>query len=269
MAPSSAPRRLEQFAVKSLAGRPTPEAVLTDSQQHYFTGEPGAQSARRLITAELPGLTLELETDTGVFAGSQLDKGTRVLLEYAPPAPQRGVFLDLGCGYGPIALTLATRSRPARVWAVDSNNRALSLVRDNAARAGLDNVSAARPEEVPADLRFDRIYSNPPIRIGKAALHDLLLHWLPRLVTGGSAYLVVQRNLGSDSLAAWLNDQGFPTERFTSRLGYRILRVRPRPVERAKPAPAKEPREHRDQQAQQNRQAQLEQEQAQEQEQEQ
>ena len=210
---------------------------MTDSQQqHYFSADPGAASARRLITADLPGLTLEMETDAGVFSGSQLDKGTRVLLEHAPAAPRRGTFLDLGCGYGPIALTLASRSRQARVWAVDPNTRALGLVQDNAARAGLDNVTAARPEEVPAEVRFDRIYSNPPIRVGKAALHDLLLQWLPRLVPGGSAYLVVQRNLGSDSLAVWLNEQGLPTERFTSRLGFRILRTRARTVDRAKPA---------------------------------
>ena len=202
---------------------------MTDPQQHYFTAEPGARSARRLITAALPGLTLELETDSGVFSGAALDKGTRVLIEHAPIPPQRGVFLDLGCGYGPIALTLASRSRRAQVWAVDLNSRALGLVRDNAARAGLGNVTAAEPGEVPAGLRFDRIYSNPPIRIGKAALHELLLQWLPRLVPGGSAYLVVQRNLGSDSLAAWLNEQGFPTERHTSQLGFRILRTRPRP----------------------------------------
>lgn len=216
---------------------------MTDSPQHYFTGDPGVRSARRLIIAELPGLTLEMETDAGVFAGSQLDKGTRVLLEYAPPAPKRGVFLNLGCGYGPVALTLAARSRQAKVWAVDPNNRALGLVRDNAARAGLDNIAAARPEEVPADLRFDRIYSNPPIRIGKAALHDLLLLWLPRLVPGGSAYLVVQRNLGSDSLAGWLNDQGLATERFTSQQGFRILRVRAQGGPEPKAA-ARGPRKH-------------------------
>ena len=194
--------------------------------QHYFTDEPGAPSARRLITAELPGLTLEMETDAGVFSGAQLDKGTRILLEHAPIPPRRGVFLDLGCGYGPIALALASRSPKAKVWAVDLNTRALGLVRDNAARAGLANVAPALPAEVPAEVRFDRIYSNPPIRIGKAALHELLAQWLPRLVDGGSAYLVVQRNLGSDSLAKWLNDEGFPTERFTSQLGFRILRTR-------------------------------------------
>jgi len=198
---------------------------VTDSQQHYFTDDPGIRTARRLITASLPGLTLEMETDAGVFSGSQLDPGTRILLERAPAPPKRGSLLDLGCGYGPIALTLASKSRQARIWAVDLNNRALGLVQDNAARAGLDNITPSRPEEVPEDVRFAAIYSNPPIRVGKAALHAMLLQWLPRLMPSGSAYLVVQRNLGSDSLAKWLNGEGFPTERLTSQMGYRILRV--------------------------------------------
>lgn len=200
---------------------------MTDAQQHYFTSEPGIPNARRLITVDLPGLTLELETDAGVFSGGKLDQGTRILLEHAPAPPKRGTLLDLGCGYGPIALTLASKRRQSAVWAVDLNNRALGLVRDNAERAGLTNVSPCRPEEVPEDVRFAAIYSNPPIRVGKAALHAMLLQWLPRLAPGGAAYLVVQRNLGSDSLAKWLNTEGFPTERLTSQLGYRILRTTP------------------------------------------
>jgi 16S rRNA (guanine1207-N2)-methyltransferase len=73
---------------------------------------------------------------------------------------------------------------------------------------------------------FDRIVSNPPIRIGKTALHGLLLRWLPRLTPDGTAHLVVQKHLGSDSLARWLTEQGYPTTRLASRAGYRILKVR-------------------------------------------
>lgn len=139
--------------------------------------------------------------------------------------PQSGNILDLGCGYGPIAVAVALRAPRAKVWAVDVNNRALGLTRDNAARAGLANITAVRPEEMPEGVNFDAIYSNPPIHIGKAALHRLLLEWLPRLTPDGVAYQVVQKNLGSDSLAKWLNENGYPTERLTSQVGYRILRT--------------------------------------------
>ena len=137
--------------------------------------------------------------------------------------PVRGPLLDLGCGYGPIAVTLATRRRRLPVWAVDVNDRALALTRANA--AGLGNVTVARPDEVPGGVAFAGVYSNPPIRSGKAALHGLMRRWLPRLLPQGRAYLVVHKHLGADSLTTWLRGQGWPTTRLTSVQGYRILEV--------------------------------------------
>ncbi|MFF0517521.1 class I SAM-dependent methyltransferase [Actinomadura nitritigenes] len=193
--------------------------------EHYFAARPGAASRRRTVDLVLPDLHLRLETDSGVFSPDRVDAGTRVLLETVPAPPQAGDLLDLGCGYGPIALTLASRSPQASVWGVDVNQRALELAESNANAAGLDNVRFSLADELDPGLRFAAIWSNPPIRIGKAALHDLLLAWLPRLSPGGLAHLVVQKHLGSDSLQRWLNDQGFPTERIASRSAYRVLRV--------------------------------------------
>jgi 16S rRNA G1207 methylase RsmC len=149
-----------------------------------------------------------------------------VLLKEAPPPPESGDLLDLGCGYGPIALVLARRAPSAHVWAVDVNERALDLTRANAETAKTPNVAALLPEQVPVEARFDAIYSNPPVRVGKAPLHELLLRWLPRLKPGAAAYLVVQRNLGSDSLAKWLAEQGFEVKRLKSKKGYRVLEVK-------------------------------------------
>lgn len=173
----------------------------------------------------LPDLHLRLETDRGVFSPDRVDAGTRVLLETVPPPPASGELLDLGCGYGPIALTMARRSPRASVIGVDVNERALELARDNASAAALNNVRFVLAEDVAAEARFAAIWSNPPIRIGKAALHDLLLAWLPRLAPGGTAHLVVQKHLGSDSLQRWLTAQGFPAERIASRSAYRVLAV--------------------------------------------
>jgi len=192
---------------------------------HYFTERPGAAGRRRTVDLVLPDLHLRLDTDSGVFSPDRVDPGTRVLLETVPPPPQDGDLLDLGCGYGPIALTLAKRSPSARVWGVDVNQRALEMAESNAKAAGLDNVRFVVADEVDPGLHFAAIWSNPPIRIGKAALHDLLLAWLPRLAPGGLAHLVVQKHLGSDSLQRWLTGQGFPTERIASRSAYRVLRV--------------------------------------------
>ena len=171
---------------------------------------------------------MELATDRGVFAAEEVDWGTRHLLAEAPRPPQNGALLDLGCGYGPIAVALGQWSPQASLWAIDVNSRALELCQTNLYRHGRPDAAVCRPDEVPPDVRFAAIYSNPPIRIGKAALHEELANWLERLAGGGRAYLVVNKNLGSDSLARWLNQQGWPTTRLSSRRGYRILEVRPR-----------------------------------------
>lgn len=193
---------------------------------HYFTAEPASAEDRRPLDVRLAGRDVTVEVASGIFSPGGLDKGTAVLLEHAPAPPAEGTFLDLGCGWGPIALTLALRSPDATVWAVDVNERALDLCRRNAAALGLSGVRAGVAAEVPADVRFGLVWSNPPIRVGKAVLHDLLATWLPRLAPGGVAYLVVQKNLGSDSLQRWIGDElGMPCERFTSVKGFRILQV--------------------------------------------
>jgi 16S rRNA (guanine1207-N2)-methyltransferase len=190
-------------------------------QGQYFEAHPDVASRPRTVTLTLPDMTLELRTDRGVFSAGGVDPGTQVLLEDAPPPPSEGALLDLGCGYGPIAMTLARRSPAATIYAVDVNERAIALMAENAAALGLDNVLTA----IPADITFDAIWSNPPVRVGKEALHELLLTWLPRLASGGRAYLVVQKHLGSDSLQRWLDAGGWPTTRLNSRRGYRILEV--------------------------------------------
>lgn len=192
---------------------------------HYFDEEPGTTSEPKRVSVVLPGDAFDYDTDRGVFAYGRLDVGTKILLQEAPPPPPSGNFLDLGCGAGPIAIALARRSRAARVWAVDVNERALELVRRNARRLELDNVTAASPDAVPADVRFDLVWSNPPIKIGKPELHEMLERWLARLAPQGVAILVVHKHLGSDSLADWLRGRGLSVDRIQSRRGYRLLRV--------------------------------------------
>ncbi|HEY5034109.1 MAG TPA: methyltransferase [Candidatus Dormibacteraeota bacterium] len=186
---------------------------------------PEVESKRRTLRLRTGDVAAELQADRGVFGSRAIDLGTLTLLKEAPLPPAEGELLDLGSGYGPIAIALARRSPAARVWAVDVNERALELTRANAATAKTPNVVASIPEGVPDELRFAAIYSNPPVRVGKAPLHDLLLRWLPRLAPGGKAYLVVQRNLGADSLATWLESQGYQVQRLKSKKGYRVTSV--------------------------------------------
>jgi len=197
--------------------------------EHYFTADPAVPFTRTPVRAQVWGRSLDLTSGAGVFAQGRLDTGTAVLFRATDPPASGSTFLDLGCGYGVVALALATARPDAEVWAVDVNQRALLLARENAASLGVAaRVHVAEPGAVPEGLRFDEVWSNPPIRIGKQALHELLLTWLPRLAPGGRAVLVVGKNLGADSLQRWLEDQGFATGRIASAKGFRVLEVRPR-----------------------------------------
>ena len=191
----------------------------------YFAEQPQAPHRPGLVHVVLPDVHLALRTDAGVFSPARLDPGTRLLLETARRPPAAGDLLDLGCGYGPLALVLASRAPGAIVWATDVNTRALRLCASNAAAAGLANVRCRPPDDPAIPASFGLIWSNPPIRIGKGALHELLARWLGRLAPDGEAFLVVQRNLGSDSLQRWLEEAGWAADRFAARAGYRVLRV--------------------------------------------
>ena len=199
-------------------------------QSHYFDPEPGVASRRSTVRLSIGDLDVELLVDRGVFSANAVDPGTVALLKSNGREGDRlaaeGDLLDLGCGYGPIACTLARRHPDRVVWAVDVNTRALELTGANAAALQLPNVRTRLPDEMPRGLGLAGIWSNPPIRIGKVALHDLLNRWLELLSEGGEARLVVHRHLGGDSLAEWLGGQGWTVSRLASKRGYRILAVR-------------------------------------------
>ena len=213
--------------------------------QHYFTPEPAVPSAPRRVELVLPDTRFHLETDRGVFSPNRIDAGTKLLLledplrdELSPNAPGRygssRTLVDLGCGYGAIALTLARRHPDATIWAVDVNERALALCRANAAALGLANVVVGREDELSelgAGGAVSAVYSNPPIRVGKAALQDLLDRWAARLAPGRPLLLVVRRDLGAESLERWLAERGWAPTRLAARAGYRVLQARPCPGE--------------------------------------
>jgi 16S rRNA (guanine1207-N2)-methyltransferase len=230
---------------------------VSDEPEHYFTARPASAAERRTLAVRLAGRDVEVEVASGIFSPGRLDLGTQVLLRTVPaldetlttlpgagPGTGGGTadgtadgtgagahVLDLGCGWGPVALTMALEAPEATVWAVDVNERALDLVRRNAERLGLTGVHAVTPDEVPDDVALAALWSNPPIRVGKDALHAMLLRWLPRLAPAARAHLVVQRNLGADSLQRWLGENlepempGVRVERAASAKGFRVLEV--------------------------------------------
>ena len=199
------------------------------SARHYFTAVPGGRDERVSFTVEGVWGTLHMESASGVFASHGLDKGTSVLLEtlrrHPPVAPaDDSLVVDLGCGSGVLALVMARLWPACRVMAVDVNSRALELCTANARRNGLGNVVTCAPEDA-GDGPVARLWSNPPVRIGKEALHALLEAWIPRLAADGEARMVIGRHLGSDSLAHWMETRGWSVDRLASARGFRVLRV--------------------------------------------
>ena len=189
---------------------------------HYFDPGDGEWTSRE-IQVVLEGREFTLETAASTFSPEHLDTGTRILLETVPDPI--GAVLDIGCGWGPIALTAALRSPESPVRGIDVNQRALELTRRNAVRVGVSNVTVGLPDEVPTDLRFDTIWSNPPIRVGKAELHAILETWIPRLNPGGKAWLVVAKSLGAESLQKWLGERWPNAEVSTAEIakGFRVI----------------------------------------------
>lgn len=199
--------------------------------QHYFSETPAGDFRPRDIEVTLAGAPRRVQTAGGVFSPEHLDRGTEVLLRAlersSSELPRTGAALDLGCGWGPIALAAALETPEREVWAIDVNERSRELTRGNAERLGLTGVRVAAPEDVPAELRFAEIRSNPPIRIGKDALHQILRQWLPRLESGGVAHLVVAKHLGADSLQRWIAAE-FPelaVERVARDKGFHVIRA--------------------------------------------
>lgn len=198
------------------------------SHEHYFSADPSAPAKLTEVEIEVGGHVLKLSASSGTFSSERLDPGTRVLLGLWELFPTDGIVLDLGCGWGPIGLSIAKLQPATEVIGVDVNQRSVELANANAKRNGLANFSACLDKDLDANLEIDHIWSNPPIRIGKENLHDLLRNYLSRLKPTGDAYLVVQKQLGAESLQRWIAQQ-WPEREVTkveNSKGFRVIRIR-------------------------------------------
>lgn len=224
----------QQFKQYDKTKSPKSEKTQKISGEQYFSAIPSSCDERRTLHVTLRNHETVIQVSNGVFSASKLDLGTSVLLKHAPKPPENGKFLDIGCGWGPISIAMGLESPEAEIVAVDVNERALELTELNAKNAGLKHIRTSLVDDALKENNtlefnnFDLIWSNPPIRVGKEMLHDILMTWIPRLKVGGAAYLVVQKNLGSDSLIPWLAEnlgENYNVEKYASSKGYRIIEV--------------------------------------------
>ncbi|HMS25600.1 MAG TPA: methyltransferase [Acidimicrobiia bacterium] len=195
----------------------------------YFDESPDVPSDPKTVLFTFKEIDYVFETDRGVFSYERIDKATRILLDvfsekYYGDQPE--MIIDVGCGYGPITCVVADQFPQAHIIGVETNQRARDLAIKNCRKnIGGDRIRIMSPAEVDDTIMVDLIVSNPPIRIGKDALYELLRGWSTRLNEGGQMWIVMAKNLGSDSTAAYLESEcGLAVHRVASKKGFRVLR---------------------------------------------
>lgn len=193
---------------------------------HYYTRKPGVEQNRQKHETELRGLRFQFMTDSGVFSKSGIDYGSRFLIDEMQIGKQDRV-LDVGCGYGPIGLTAARLASEGEAVLLDINERAIELAKENAKMNGIENAVIRQSDLYGAagDEPFDVILTNPPIRAGKAVVHQIFEQGYDRLKPGGSMWVVIQKKQGAPSAEAKLKELFGRVVEVGKDKGFRIFRA--------------------------------------------
>ncbi len=193
--------------------------------EHYYSAQPGSKHDLDQISLELRGVQLVLNTDAGVFSKKKLDTGTELLLKSLRLSPDFQQILDLGCGYGPIGLTLAKLMPESKIYMVDINQRAVDLSIQNAALNGVSNViiKAGDGFTPVQEMKFDLIVTNPPIRAGKQVIYPLMEQAYQHLNSQGWLAAVILTRQGAKSLEKKLEDVFGNVTEWEKGSGYRVV----------------------------------------------
>ncbi len=175
---------------------------------HYFDLDPSLASKERTIEYFIDGRTITLVSDNGVFSKNKIDEGSLAFLKVIVPLRLSGKILDLGCGYGPIGLTIAMTSPEARVDLADINTRALALCEKNAELLGLSQRVTVLQSDVYNNIegKYDSIVVNPPIRAGKIVTYSMYEGAYTHLIDGGSLFIVIRKNQGAPSASKYIEN---------------------------------------------------------------
>lgn len=173
---------------------------------YYFDNDPSVASQIRVIKFTLFDKEYAYYTDNGVFSKSRIDEGTYIFLKVLVPLRLSGRILDLGCGYGPIGLTIAQNSLQARVDLADINSRALALASRSVAELNLNSRVTCLHSDIYEKIEgpYDSIVVNPPIRAGKVVIYQMFSGAKQYLIDGGSLYVVIRRKQGAESALKYI-----------------------------------------------------------------
>ncbi|WP_153732594.1 class I SAM-dependent methyltransferase [Sporosarcina obsidiansis] len=193
--------------------------------EHYYSKNPQVSSAPKEWKAEIRDKVFSFTTDAGVFSKSGIDEGSRLLVETFKEPTIRGDLLEIGCGYGPIALSIASAFPDRLVHMVDVNERALALSKINAEKNGIQNVEvyeSSGVDRVEVD-QFAAILTNPPIRAGKHTVFSFYQGAYEKLAQGGELWVVIQKKQGAPSTIEYLRNLFGTVQTVAKKKGYFIL----------------------------------------------
>jgi len=195
---------------------------------HYFTDNPQVESKKRLIKLEINGCSLNLYSDNGVFSKNRIDEGSLAFLKVILPLHLSGEILDLGCGYGPIGLSIAQSSPEARVTLADINTRALALCEENAHMNSLSSRVTILQSNIYDNIAnsFNAIVINPPIRAGKAVTYAMYEGAKQHLIDGGSLYIVIRKAQGAESASKYIKSLFLNITLLKKEKGYYIYQAK-------------------------------------------
>ncbi|MGE7092810.1 class I SAM-dependent methyltransferase [Lysinibacillus sp. NPDC048646] len=196
---------------------------------HYYTSKPQTESKPRHWTFKLLGHTFSFETDAGVFSKSEVDFGSRVLIDTFEMPEIDGAVFDVGCGYGPIGLSIAKANPERTIFMMDINERAVALSQKNAQVNGVQNVRIFVSDGlsmVDNDAKAAAILTNPPIRAGKDTIFRFYDGAYDKLVTSGELWVVIQKKQGAPSTISYLEEKFLEVDVVEKKKGYWIIRAK-------------------------------------------
>lgn len=191
---------------------------------HYFTNEENLKSEIEKVIAEINGIPFYFYTDNGVFSKGELDFGTELLLKnFKYDDPNNKTLLDIGCGCGPIGIYASHLG--FTVDMSDVNKRAIHLSKMSLKEQGLNaNVFESDAYKNIAN-KYDYIVSNPPIRVGKEKLYEIVMNAKEHLKDGGSLWIVVRKQQGAESMIRDMKNVYKTVEVIAKKKGFFIIKA--------------------------------------------
>ena len=194
--------------------------------EHYYSKKPSVKSDPKEWKTDIRDKNFRFKTDAGVFSKGELDFGSRLLAESFQLPQVEGDLLDVGCGYGPIGLSIAASFPDRNVHMVDVNERALALAKGNAELNEIANVNIYPSDALSAVSgdRFAAVITNPPIRAGKETVFTIYQGAYSKLIPGGELWVVIQKKQGAPSTSSKMEELFGNVETVAKSKGYFIFK---------------------------------------------